>query len=187
MHLPFPAMPAQNKKSIFTPLLTLFVAMIAIGGFSLSAMAIVEDLRFAKATDRVLWMVGLVRTVVGQLPNFAQNPGEDLWKDLVGVGQIPASTGHTNPWQGDMRASTVAGSQMRIENDLPTRDCRRMALYFLAHQPSELGLTSIEAQTFDSAVWAQIYPLPTESYSHTVENACGRATFARLALVFRVK
>jgi hypothetical protein len=167
------------------------VGLIIVASFALSAAAVVENMRFIHAADQVLILVSEVRSIAAGQKGFAQNAGEDIWDDLEHVGQIIAPEARKNPWGSDIHAVTVATEAMRIETDLPARDCRRLSLYFLNRQPVELGLLSIQAQSFDydnSGNWAQIYPTPIARKNDSmVETACGTRSRARLALILRVR
>jgi hypothetical protein len=181
----------MNLKNHLPPLhivVAIPVVLIILSALALSAEAVVENLRFVRAADRVLELVSTVRTVAAGQKGFAQNPGEDVWADLEHVGQIIPSDTHPNPWGGDTRMVTVANQAMRIESDVPRHDCRRLALYFLARQPSELGLLSIEAQAAGATAWGAIYPVSaTYKNDDVVAAACGHASYARLALVFQIR
>ena len=179
---------SRRNKTLPTILISIPVIIIVAGAFTMSVAAVVENLRFVKAADQILALVGSVRSIASQQSGFAQVPGEDVFGDLEKAGQtIPASS-HTNSWHGEIRAVTVAPSAMRIETDLLTRDCRRMALYFLGRKPAELGLLTIEAQAVDAAVWTPVDLIASpELYEHLVGSACGKANYARLAVIFRVK
>jgi len=164
------------------------VVLIVVGALALSAAAVAENLRFIHAADNTLELVSVVRTIAARQKGFAQNPGEDVWADLEHIGQIIPSERHPNPWGGEIRMVTVANNSMRIESDVPTHDCRRLALYFLARQPPELGLSSIEGQATGATAWGAIYPVPAVYKSIDVaQAACGYGGWARLALVFRIR
>lgn len=179
-------MPSQNQRSFLHILIAIPVIAIIAGAFALSIAAVLENLRFVKATHQILEIVGSVRAVVAEQKTFAQNPGEDIWFDLERVGRIPSSGTHPNPWGAEVQAVSVANVAMRIESDMPSHDCRRMALYFLNQSP-ELGLLAIEAQGTNSLIWAPIYPLPEGAHGHIEEAACGTTPNSRLAVVFRIR
>jgi len=184
----FSAMSLQKNQPFIQTLIVTTIAIIVLGAFSMSIAAFMENLRFVKANNQILWLVSMVRSIAAQQKGFGQNQGEDIWGDLIGAGQIDPSFSHANPWRGEVRAITVANMAMRIENDLPTHDCSRIALYFLGHQPSELGLMQIEGQAVGDNTWLPIYPLSSGiGARHAAEIACGRGTYARLALIFRVR
>jgi len=181
-------MSARNNKTLLTILIAIPVVLIIAGAFALSISAVVENVRFINATDQILSLVSSVRSIAVQQSGFAQTPGEDVWGDLEKAGQTIKASDHFNPWQGEMRAVTVAPAAMRIENDLLTHDCRRLALYFLSQKPAELGLLAVEAQAIGSSVWTSVDLNATETIRDAlVGNACGKARFARLAVVLRVK
>jgi hypothetical protein len=161
-------------------------SLIILAALGLSGAAVIENLRFIGAESQILDLLSKVRTVANGQKGFATNAGEDIWDAMERAGQTFPT--HYNPWQGEIRAVTVPNSGMRIETDLPTRDCRRLALYFLGRQPGEVGLLSIQAEPYPAESWGQIYPIAAAHKNDSVvESACGRATYARIALVFRLR
>ena len=181
-------MSARNNKTFLTILISIPVVLIIAGAFAMSVAAVAEDLRFVNAADQVLALVGSVRSMATQQNGFAQTPGEDVWGDLEKAGQVIPASRRINPWHGDVRAVTVAPAAMRVETDLLTRDCRRLALYFLGRRPAELGLLSIEAQPVDTPTWTPIdLDAVPAVYDRMVGGACGKDKYARLAIIFKVK
>jgi hypothetical protein len=179
-------MSLRKKRTSLYKLVSIPVALVIVGGAILSAAAAYENIRFIKATDQILSLVSSVRTVTSNQANYAQAIGEDLWVDLEHLGVVSPATTHSNPWMGAVRATTVSATTMRVESDLPTRDCHRLAQYFIEHQPLELGLASIEAQSVvNDPVWVQVYPAPNASRGVSAETGCGTARYARLALIFK--
>jgi len=179
-------MPTQNKSPSFVRSITLIVAVIVLSGLTLSGLALRENLRFSMAVSQILWIVESIRSLAGQQANFASTANEDLLKDLAGAGQIQSNEGRVNPWQGILSAVAVTPSVMRIETDLPTRDCRRIASYFFSRQPDQIGIISMQVQAFD-ARWTEIYPVSPAAFPRLVDGACGKAPTARFAMVFKVK
>ena len=163
------------------------VVLIILGAFVLSAGAVVENLRFVRAASQILGLVDFVRSFAGQQRTVVFNSGDDIWADIARLGQTPPPRARTNPWDGSIRTIAIANMAMRIESDLPSQDCRRLALYFLERQPAELGLLSEEAQSDQETSWAAIYPPPASGADFAAETACGKTHFSRLALVFRIR
>jgi hypothetical protein len=177
----------QNNKVFLHGFITLPVALIIIGAFTVAAAAVIENLRFIRTTNQILSFVALTRSMVVQQSGFAQNPGEDVWVALEHAGQVPPGASHLNAWHGDMRATVLTASAMRVENDLPTHDCRRLAIYFTEHDPAGLGVLAIEGQSTATNIWATIYPSPAVAHGKAAETACGNAPYARLAFVFKLR
>jgi hypothetical protein len=182
-------MSKRKKKLSLFAMAVLPVIAIIVGAFALSGEAVQENLHYVNAANQVLDLVSTVRTIAAGQKGFAQNPGEDIWADLEHVGQIATGAAHLNPWHGDVRAVAVAGQAMRIESDMPTRDCRRLALYFLGRQPTELGLLSIEAESTKQSGWVHIFPsnMDPRKADTSTGLACGSEQVARLALIFRIR
>ena len=180
-------MSLQTNKTILSSSITTLVVVVVLGSFALSGAAVVENLRFVKATSQILEPVGLVRTIIAQQPGFIQKPGENIWDDLARVEQIPSGSDHVNPWGSDVHVVAATNVAIRIESDLPTHDCRRMALYFI-NQAQGFRLLAVEAQPFEQVLWSPIYPMPENTLRDSVVDvACGKAHAARLALVFKVR
>lgn len=179
-------MTPQKNRSLLHISALIPVVLIVIAACGVSIAAVFENMRFVKSTGQVLAIVAEVRSVIVEQKTFAQTPGEDIWADLERMGRIQAGASHTNPWGGDVRAVSVGGVAVRIEDDLPVQNCRRMAGYFLQQSP-ELGLLAMEAQDPSATVWSPIYPAPDDSHGHASETACGNGPNARLAVVFRAR
>ena len=182
-------MSVRKNISYLYPIVSIPVILIILGSFALSGAAVMENLRFINATNQVLELVSLVRQMSGAQKNstFFQNPGEDIWADLEGMGQIVSPDRRVNPWKGDIRAVTVAPGAMWIESPMPTHDCRRLALYFMERSLTELGLVAIKARSPDAQNWGQIYPPGAEARGRETEMTCGTDPLARLALVFKLR
>jgi len=179
-------MSTQNKSPSFVTIITLLVAVIVLSGMTLAGLALRENLRFSMAISQILWIADSVRSLAAQQANFAPTLNEDLLNDLAGAGQIQANEDRVNPWHGSISAVAVSRTVMRIETDLPTRDCRRLASYFVSHQPADMGLTSMQVQAFDAS-WMEVYPFSPAAYPRIFNGACGNASTARFAMVFRLK
>jgi len=179
-------MPLFAKRPPLHVFVAIPVFVIVLAAFALSVSAVKENIRFITATNQILNLAGTVRAVAAGQKGFAQNPGEDIWADLEHMGQIASTTSHLNPWQGDVRMMSVSDNAMRIESDMPTHDCRRLALYFMGRQPGDLGLLSLEVESFAAHEWMVLYPTPP-IHNHLVEAACGAAPYARLAVVFKIR
>jgi hypothetical protein len=74
---------------------------------------------------------------------------------------------------------------MRVETDIPSRDCRRLALFFLKNG-RDLGLNVMETGQETPKLWRQFFNQKGMSLSgnQSVEVACGDTTRVTLALVF---
>ncbi len=177
----------QEKHSLLFKASIAPVALVILGAFAFSVAAILENVRFANATGQILGFVGKVRSFANEQKTFSPAVGEDVWDAMVRVQQISSATPRTNPWDGTIRAAVTANAEMGVESDLPARDCRRMALYFLGLSPAELGLLSIAAHPDSSAAWSVIYPPQNNNQIVAVNAACGLSGTSRLALVFKIK
>jgi len=179
-------MPSRKNRSQLYAFVLVPIVLILLGAFALSAASVFENMRFAKATTQILSFVRMIRSFAGEQKTFSLNSGEDAWAVMVRLGQISATTKPVNPWGGDIRATAAQGGAVRVETDLPSQDCRRIALYFLGLHPSELGLLSVEAQSDQDATWSVVYPSPAAEQVVRTESSCGTTTHSRLALVFKI-
>ncbi len=181
-------MPSRKRFSLLYSIVLVPVVLIVLGSVALSAAAVFENFRFANATAQILGFVKIVRTFLAEQNTFFLNIGEDVWAAMVRVQQIPSTVPPLNPWGGKFRVNAITNAQMRIESDVPSQDCRRIALYFVGLGPEELGLVTIQAQAEQSATWYIIYP-PSSAAQQVAaaEASCGPGDRARLALVFRMR
>jgi hypothetical protein len=163
------------------------VVLIILGAFALSAAAIIENMRFVGGTSQVLKHVETIRSFAKEQKTFFLNPGEDVWARMIQVGQISTSAAHTNPWGGELRLIAASETELRIENDLPSQDCRRMTLYFLGSDPVKNGLMLVEARSDQDEQWSTIYPSPDTGRVSVVEASCGVTRHSQLVFVFRIK
>ncbi|MDR3450137.1 MAG: hypothetical protein P4M15_10400 [Alphaproteobacteria bacterium] len=181
--------PSKNNLPLHLRI-ALPVALVVIGALVLSGAAVMENLRFMHATEQTFRFVDLARSQAAIQKDFAANANEDIFADLQHFGQIVPPTSYVNPWGGQIRATTLSNMLMRFESDVPTHDCRRLALDFIGRNPVGLGLLAIEAQpVVQGGAWSGIYasPQPAGHPGGIVRMACGNAPYARLALIFRMR
>jgi len=179
-------MSSRNNKISLHNIVAVPVAFIVLGAFAMSIAAVMENVHFINATNQIFSLVSTVRMTTSDQKTFIEMPGEDVWADLERAARIPADTPRTNPWHGNIRILSLSDKAMRIESDLPTHDCRRLVEYFLSHQPADLGLLAIEAQSLNNSTWLRLYPLQT-AHNYMTNTACGTSPYARLALIFTIR
>jgi len=163
------------------------VALIIAGAFFISVKSSLENLHFMRATGQISWFVNTARAVATDQKNLVFSPGEDVWLDMIKTGQIASSTERTNPWGGAIRANAIDNFSMRVESDLPVHECRRVALYFLEHNPVEQGLMGLEARQIGDTAWGKVFPDSAEGKVVAIEDACGRSDQSTLAMIFRLR
>jgi len=159
----------------------------------LAATAAVENVRFAQTASQLLSLISTLRDDAAKEPNFGLQPGEDLIATLIRRGQIVGSGGDTqtwllNSWHGAIRATTAQPTLTRLETDLPTADCRRMALFF-GRARRDTGLQRMEAHG-GSGGWRAIYDntgADADPNVRAVDAACGEEPQASLALLLRLR
>jgi hypothetical protein len=180
-------MASRSNRSLFHLFASAFVALILLGALTLTVSALLENRRFSQASNQIFWLINQARSAAVDQKNFAMASGEDIWADLTVLGRIGSAPRHPNPWDGDIRATSVTGG-MRVETDLPVQDCRRLALLFL-EKPSDFGLLGVEAQSYNDSKWALVYPLQGTALTspRAAELACGTVPYARLALIFKIR
>jgi len=180
-------MSSKRKHSLLFSIVLVPVTLIILGAFALSGASVLENLRFSNATAQILGFVRTVRAFVNEQKTYTPAVGEDIWATLSRIQRIPSSMHQTNPWGGTIRTLATTSTEMDVESDLPSQDCRRMALYFLGLGPAELGLLSIAAKADQNTKWSVIYPSNTNSPTALVEASCGPTKTSRIALVFKIK
>jgi hypothetical protein len=171
-------------------LVFLLIALIVVISLWITAAAVVENIRFAQATDQILHLIATARDFASTNKNFAAQPGQDLLKELVragnGEGVIDGQPAMLkNSWNGYVTATASAPSTMRVETDIASRDCRRMALFFLKNG-RDLGLNMMEANQDTPPLWRQFFNQKgmSSSGNQSVEVACGESSHVTLALGF---
>ena len=181
-------MPSRKRQSLLFKAVVVPVVLIVLGAFALSAMSVFENFRFVNATSQILSFVKTVRTFLTEQKTFSLAIGEDVWASMVRVQQIPQAASPLNPWGARIRATVVTASEMRIESDIPSQDCRRISLYFVELGPEEIGLTSIQAQAEQSATWYIVYPPPSAAQQvDAAEASCGPGGQSHIALIFKMR
>ncbi len=184
-------MSAPHKRILVNILVTIPVAVIVLGACALAAFSVQENRHFVQSVKQITDFTDSVQGAASQQTTFAQSAGDDLWVDLQHAGRSDAKDSHANAWGGDLRAITVATQTgavaMRVEDDVPTRDCRRLALYFVDHASANMGVLAIEAQPVDDTKWTLVYPLAMPVYERAALFACGTNAYAHLAVTFKIR
>ncbi len=166
------------------------IGVIAVASW-LAIAAAYENIRFAQATDQILALIAIAHDYASKDQNFGATLNEDLLNRLVQTGKVPPPKdgpqgGFINAWQGAVTATAIPGFLMRLETHVPTRDCRRLALFF-GKDAKDLALTQMEARE-EGGAWRQFYAAPDSiDISPTIiDAACGQASWSTLALIFRL-
>jgi hypothetical protein len=183
-----------SPGSIVSSLVALPVVFVICLAIWLAFASVMENMRFAQATNQLVGVISGARDYAAREKNFAMLPGEDLLNPLARTGLVPnievmgGNAQIINPWSGVIRATTVAPSTMRIETFVPVRDCRRMAL-MLVRDARELGLQLMEAREGSSIAWRRFFEGNNNHNldSRPIEAACGQWPQATLALVFGLR
>jgi hypothetical protein len=148
--------------------------------------AAVENVKFARSTEQVLSIIAVAQDDASKDPSFDQARHEDIIDDLERRGQLLGTP--KNPWGGGIRASVAAPATMRLETDLPSYVCGRLAVY-LSKNAGDLKLQKMGAAYtdhtptafFDAAVNSDANEIPGAN------EACGTAPHTTLALTIRLR
>jgi hypothetical protein len=162
----------------------------------LSGSAAYENVHFVHTTGTILNLVSIAREDAEKDPSFGLVVGSDLIGELQSRGQLPGQQGGTaqpaampyNAWNGPIRASFTSNTVMRFETDLPTHDCRRLALFF-GKDAADLSLLSMEARELNGP-WRKFYDQATSVQApnfSSADAACGFGEKATLALNLRLR
>jgi hypothetical protein len=169
----------------------LTVIGVIAGALWLAASAAYENIHFVRTTGQILSLIAIARDDAAKEPAFGR-AGEDLMESLLRRGQIPgvraeAVSAPGNAWGGAIRAEIVSPTVMRFETDLPTRDCRRLALFF-GKDAADLALLSMEARD-QNGPWRQFYDQSSNQQlgPSAADAACGWGEHATLALTLRLR
>jgi len=167
-------------------ILVIPVTAAIIGSLWVTAAAAYENVKFARGADQMLALIASARDAAAKDARFGQQPNEDVISDLIRLGQYTARP--SNVWDGAIRATAGSPSMMRIEADLPSRACRRLAAFF-GREASEVALQKIEARGWDG-VWRQIYNAPHSPSGPSmldIDVACGSGDNTVLALTLQLR
>ncbi|MDD3371918.1 MAG: hypothetical protein PHE27_08865 [Alphaproteobacteria bacterium] len=174
-------------KSPANYILTASVTLIIMVSLVVSAASVRENLLFGEAVSQILWFINTVRTFEKDQKTYTLSSGQDVWANMVQAGRISVTTKHTNPWGGDFQVTAGPNDTMRIENIVPTHNCRRLALYMLESGPEKIGLVAMGARSEQNSIWNTFYPKPTWQKKDMPDISCGVAKNAHLAMIFKMK
>jgi len=160
----------------------------------LALASVLENIRFARATGQILGFIAAARDYAIREKGFALQPGEDALLVLTRADTITdvtigeSSVTMYNPWHGIVTATVSMPSIVRLETEVPVRDCRRLALFFIKEAGS-LGFQAMEAREGATGAWRRFYDgvsihIPG---SRSIEAACGETSRTIVALVFMVR
>jgi len=192
--MPSLLLPLKNQRRILKAVVLLPAVIVVFAGIWVSTTAIIENARFAHATDQILHLVVIMRNISAADKRFATHPGDDLLAGLEHAGLLTEVSGGNpstleNPWKGSITSTATTSSTARIETIMPTRDCRRLSLFF-AHNGADLGLRLMEArEERTDTIWHRFYDHTSDLATlgnQPVEVACGQFPRATLALVFQL-
>lgn len=189
-----PSKKITGQHQVLRMLILLPTIAIVLAAAWISGMAILENIRFAKATSQILILVKTAHDIAFSDKNFATQPNEDILDDLTRAEALSDTIEGKpvtlrNPWQGSMTSLVTTPSIMRIESIVPSRACRRMALFF-ARTADDLGLKIMEARDEAGKSWRRFYDrasTPSIPDSQPMEAACGDEPRVTLALVFALR
>src|SRR5260370_962596 len=77
-----------NLQRLIGPVITIPVLLIIVCAVWVSGAAVMENLRFSRATDQILSVVSAARDYAARDKNFALTPGEDQLELLSRLGVI---------------------------------------------------------------------------------------------------
>jgi hypothetical protein len=179
-------MPPHKKRPHLYYFIRALVASAILGALGVSIASVLENLRFSEATSEILWFARTVRSFANAQQTLSFAPGQDVWDSMVQAKQISASTRKHNPWNGEFGAVAIPNAMMRVETtNIPTHDCRRLALYFSQSKVPEF-LIAIDIQSDQDPAWYAVYPPPLADQVSTVEATCGTGRTAQMDFVFKI-
>ncbi|MDX2028394.1 MAG: hypothetical protein SFW62_07140 [Alphaproteobacteria bacterium] len=183
-----PSRPSWLPEKLLEFVVLVPVAAIILGALVIAGTAMLENVRFARATEQILGLTAIAHDFAKRDRNFATQPGEDLLKSLSNAGRVqgvidgkPALL--ANPWRMPVKMSAMLASVMRLETTVPTRDCRRLAM-FLVKNGVALDVRALEAHS-NNTTWQRFYDRTKDVVDEkAIDAACGRSDEAVLAVVF---
>ncbi|MFY9288871.1 MAG: hypothetical protein WAO98_10270 [Alphaproteobacteria bacterium] len=173
---------AVTDAAIIIPVVAIIIMATVI-----TAASVLENIRFARATDQILSLVGTARDYTVHEKNFGLEVNEDLIASLIRNGQLPQIP-IINPWKEEVKARITSPSVMRLEITVPVHECRRLAFFFLKDAVA-LRLKLMEAREGNSGVLRRFYDssLPVLADPKPVEAGCGETPQATLLLSFNLR
>jgi hypothetical protein len=183
-----------HPEAVLRTIAAVPVAAIIFFAVWVAAASVYENICFSRANDQIFGLVAAARDYAGREKNFASQDGEDLLPLLVRAGSPISVTGAdqsvhmTNPWHANVKLTAAPPNAIRVETDVPVRDCRRIAAS-IVKDAANLGLKMMEAQEGVTGAWRRFYDdkLPLADDARPIVAACGQAPEANLALIFRLR
>lgn len=167
-------------------LITIPIGLVILIAVWLTAAAAYENVKFAHATDQLIFLIETARHDAATDTNFGRGTGEDLIDDLIRRSQLPGPP--ANSWNGQLRAQVPILPFMRIETDVPVHACRRLANFF-GKDAGALELQKLEARQ-EKGEWLAIYDANDNKRGldyRLVNAACGGGSYATIALTLRLR
>jgi hypothetical protein len=187
-------MPPPSRKTPFLPgIITLVffaiavpVGIIVVFAIWLAGAAAFENVKFARCTEQVLSIIAAVQEDAGKDLTFGQVLREDIIDDLIRRGQLPGIP--RNAWGGTVKATIQPLPFMRLELELPSYACQRLAIY-MGKNASDLKLQKVEAGEGNNK-WSTFFDAATnldESEFSGANQGCGTGVQSTLVLTLRLR
>jgi len=186
-----PSLLYKRSRKLLDLLFSLAVSILIAAAIWAAAAAIVENIRYGKATDQILEILADGRALAARDPGFAQQPADDVVARLTSAGLLLKPAGDSinlqNPWQHTLSLQTVQASRLRIDNLVPAQDCRRLAHFFMANF-KEIGLKALLAHPPTAAAPQPFFDDTQPAATvEAVATACGQEPLAYLTLDFSLR
>ena len=194
----------KSKKTVTTPELasrgrqlviigvSISIMILATGSLWVAGAGIAQKIRLAHMVHQIDAILYVARQATEVNRHALDNGREDLLDTLSRLGQIQP-TGEqdgiktlTNPWDGTVRAYTVADDKIRIETTLPTAACQRIAQMF--NQPDDMPDVQNLDIEISPHIWVPIYHAnqPAAYDDTTIAGYCHTAPTMNLGMVIRL-
>lgn len=173
------------------------VAAVIILGVIIAIASVIENIHFSDATRQIHDLMKASHEFAGRESQFATQTGDNLIPALAHAGLIPgvAATEQLtklfNPWGGEIILTTAAPSVIRLETDVPVRNCRRLALFF-GQDPVAFHILAMDAREGGAGFWRRFYTTYTSAglaaiNELAVQAGCGELPQASLAFTVQVR
>jgi hypothetical protein len=177
-------MPSIASVGFFILIVPVTAAIVA--SLSLTATAAYENVKFVRTTEQILSLIAVAEDNAAKDSSFGQGAAEDIVDDLVHRGQLTPQP--VNAWGGSLRAVVQQPPFLRIETDLSSRACRRVALFF-GKDAADLKILRMEVRG-ESGFWRAFYnaATSTQAVDYTQAGAaCGDDENTTLSLTLRLR
>jgi hypothetical protein len=178
---------AAKKENSFIIVIAILIAALVGASLWVSVKALTEKVRFSRELQQIIEIVANADDAAAN-HRLDENGQEDLLALLMRLGRIEP-TGEregfktlTNPWGGEVVASTMPGGHIRIETMMPPLKCRRIIDLF-DQNLKPLGIEQIAVKDGNNN-WHNMYTDHTKANDAQMTDLCSNPFETDIVLTF---